>query len=113
VSTYVITFDLNYTGATNPPKPQEIDEGSKVTLPSPAPTRTGYVFGGWFLNAAGTGAAWDFGTDTVKKDITLYAKWTRNTYKVTFDTGGVAPVPAIQDVPYGDYAKIPADTRHC
>jgi uncharacterized repeat protein (TIGR02543 family) len=182
VRRYTVTFDLNYTDAPNPPKPQELDADGKATPPA-VPVRTGYAFGGWFTDAAGTGAAWDFalntvttnlglyakwtrntykvtfdtggvaptpetlpafpyddtieepaitktgytldgwykdaaktakwdfGKDTVKGDITLYGTWTRNTYKVTFDTGGVAPVPAIQDVPYGDYAKSPADIK--
>jgi uncharacterized repeat protein (TIGR02543 family) len=74
VRLYTVTFNLNYTGAPNPPSNQEIGEGGKVTPPA-VPVRTGYAFGGWFTDAAGTGAAWNFGTDTVKKDITLYAKW--------------------------------------
>jgi hypothetical protein len=53
---YTVTFDLNYTDAANPPKPQEIDADGKVAQPA-VPVRTGYTFGGWFLNSAGTGAA--------------------------------------------------------
>jgi hypothetical protein len=30
---------------------------------------------GWYRNAAGTGAAWDFDLNTVAEDIDLYAKW--------------------------------------
>jgi uncharacterized repeat protein (TIGR02543 family) len=97
VSTYVVTFDLNYTGAANPPKPQEIDAGDKVTIPTP-PKREGYTFDGWFLDAAGTGAAWDFALNTVTTNLDLYAKWTR-TYTVTFNLSGApgtAPVhPAV------------------
>jgi uncharacterized repeat protein (TIGR02543 family) len=104
---YTVTFDLNYTDAPNPPKPQEIDAGGKATQPA-VPARTDYVFGGWFLNAAGTGAAWDFGTDTVKKDVTLYAKWIKNPI-VTFNTGaGGSIVPALE-VPHGSAAARPAN----
>jgi hypothetical protein len=39
---YTVTFDLNYTGVPNPPKPQEIDAGGKATQPA-ALTRTGYT----------------------------------------------------------------------
>jgi uncharacterized repeat protein (TIGR02543 family) len=78
---YTVTFDLNYTGATNSPDNQKIDEVGKVTIPTP-PTRTGYTFGGWFTDAAGTGAAWDFDKDTVTEDITLYAKWMPLTFAV-------------------------------
>jgi hypothetical protein len=63
------------------------------------------------MDAAGTTRRWAFDINTVKGDTKLYAKWTRNAYKVTFNTGGVAPVPVVQDVPYGDYAKSPADIK--
>jgi uncharacterized repeat protein (TIGR02543 family) len=105
---YTVTFDLNYTDAPNPPKPQELDADCKITPPA-APKREGYAFGGWFMNAAGTGAAWDFGTDTVKKDITLYAKWTRS-YTVTFDLNytGAANPPKPQEIDVGGKATQPA-----
>jgi uncharacterized repeat protein (TIGR02543 family) len=105
---YTVTFDLNYTDAPNPPKPQEIDAGGKVTQPS-VPTLEGYTFGGWFTDAAGTGAAWDFGTDTVKKDVTLYAKWAHS-YTVTYDlnyTGSANPPPN-QEIGEGGNATQPA-----
>jgi uncharacterized repeat protein (TIGR02543 family) len=70
---YTVTFDLNYTDATNPPKPQEIDAGGKVTPPA-APTRTdGYFFEGWFTQASG-GTEYDFDSP-VTADIALYARW--------------------------------------
>jgi uncharacterized repeat protein (TIGR02543 family) len=108
---YTVTFDLNYTGAANPPANQEIDEGGKVTQPA-VPTREGYTFGGWFTDAAGTGAAWDFDTDTVKEAITLYGTWTRNTYKVTFYTGDAeyTPVP-LENVLYEDKITAPVITK--
>ncbi len=52
-----------------------------VTEPS-VPTRTGYTFGGWYTDAACT-SKFDF-TTQVRKDTTLYAKWTANTYTVTY-----------------------------
>jgi uncharacterized repeat protein (TIGR02543 family) len=108
---YTVTFDLNYTGTANPPKPQEIDAGGKATLPTP-PTRTGHTFGGWFLDAAWTGAAWDFALNNVTTDLHLYAKWTRNTYKVTFNTGGVEPTPEpLPAFPYDDTIEEPVVTK--
>jgi uncharacterized repeat protein (TIGR02543 family) len=106
VSAYVVTFDLNYTGAPNPPKPQEIDEGGKVTLPSPAPTREGYALDGWYKEAAGT-TKWDFDKGTVTEDITLYAKWTQIFYTVTFFVDGVF-YKAV-DAAHGDKATPPTD----
>lgn len=66
--------------------------------------RTGYTFGGW--NKA-DGTAWDYASDTVTDNITLYAKWTANTYTVTFDSTGGSAVDA-QAVAYGEKAKKPA-----
>lgn len=66
--------------------------------------RTGYTFGGW--NKA-DGTAWDHASDTVTDNITLYAKWTANTYTVTFDSTGGSEVDA-QPVAYGEKAKKPA-----
>ena len=66
--------------------------------------RTGYTFGGW--NKA-DGTAWDYASDTVTDSITLYAKWTANTYTVTFDSTGGSAVDA-QPVAYGEKAKKPA-----
>lgn len=48
-----------------------------ISAPSPDPTRTGYTFAGWYKEAACTNA-WDFETDKVTANITLYAKWTAN-----------------------------------
>ena len=56
-----------------------------------APTRTGYTFGGWYKEAACTNKISD-AEYTPTGDITVYAKWTANTYTVTYDynnaTGG-------------------------
>jgi uncharacterized repeat protein (TIGR02543 family) len=96
-----ITFNLNYTGATNTPPNQEIGEGGKITPPN-VPVRAGYIFGGWFTDAAGTGAEWDFDTRTVTTNLDLYAKWLQITYTVTFSLSE-APVtaPVHQAVPHG------------
>lgn len=51
------------------------------------PTRTGYSFIGWFLDE-NDDVAWNFTTDKVLEDITLYAKWELNEYTVEFDTDG-------------------------
>lgn len=82
---YTVTFDANGHGSA--PADQCITDGGKATQPTPAPTATGYTFGGWYKDADCTNA-WDFANDVVTSDITLYAKWTINTHTVTWNPAG-------------------------
>ena len=50
-----------------------MEEGTKITSPE-APTYAGFTFDGWYKEAA-LENKWNFTTDIVKADITLYAKW--------------------------------------
>ncbi|MBQ6067858.1 MAG: InlB B-repeat-containing protein, partial [Clostridia bacterium] len=60
---------------------------AKVTLPNP--TRGGYQFGGWFTNSACTTGQQAGGAEvTPTANITYYAKWTPNTFKVHFNGNG-------------------------
>lgn len=49
------------------------DYNSVIIEPTP-PTRTGYVFGGWYKEANCLNS-WDFITSTVTSDTSLYAQW--------------------------------------
>ena len=81
LTTYTVTFDKNGHGATTT---QTINSGEKATEPK-APTATGYTFGGWYTEAECTNL-FDFNT-AITGHITLYAKWTLDTYTVTFNAG--------------------------
>ena len=48
--------------------------GSKIAADEVTTTRAGYNFAGWYKDA-GLTEAWDYETDTVTSNITLYAKW--------------------------------------
>ena len=62
--------------------------------------RTGYTFAGWYK---ADGTVWNYASDKVTGDITLYAKWTPNIYTVTFDsTGGSEVITKTMDVAYGE-----------
>ena len=50
-----------------------VNRMSLITKPQD-PTRSGYVFLGWFKDSAYT-TLWDFSKDSVSQDMTLYAKW--------------------------------------
>ena len=73
-ATYTVTFDANGHGTA--PSNQTITSGSKASTPT-EPTDDGWTFGGWYKEADCTNE-WDFDTDTVTADTTLYAKWIEN-----------------------------------
>ena len=87
VATYTIKYRANYSGGTNPDD-QTKTWGTPLTLRS-AMTRTGYTFGGWNTNNSGTGTNYAAGA-SYKSDsaVTLYAKWTANTYTVKYNANG-------------------------
>ena len=82
------------------------------------PTRTGYTFGGYYTAADGGGTQyykadgtsannWDIASET-----TLYAKWTANTYTITWDANGGIVDPATSTYIYdGDPVNLPTPTR--
>ena len=61
------------------------DTNLRSYLPSD-PERSGYNFGGWYLNYQCTGMNLVTSNYYVKEDITLYAKWTSNSVTV-YETG--------------------------
>lgn len=71
VTKYTITFSLNYTGASTY-KTVEVEAGETVSKPSD-PTRSGYIFNGWFEDSDCL-SLYNFST-AVTSDITLYANW--------------------------------------
>ena len=68
--TFKVTFDSMSGSAV---EPVTALYGTLVQKPSD-PTRTGYVFVGWFKQAD-LSEEWDFSSDTLTENITLYAKW--------------------------------------
>jgi uncharacterized repeat protein (TIGR02543 family) len=86
-----VTFNANGHG-TAPAALTGVTSGSTISAPT-APTASGYTFGGWYKEAGCT-TAWDFASDTVTANTTLYAKWTASTYTVTFNANGHGTAPA-------------------
>ncbi|GHT72660.1 hypothetical protein FACS189456_1780 [Bacteroidia bacterium] len=101
---FTVTFDENGGGSTTAPR--VVEEGGKVTAPA-NPTRTGYTFGGWYAEAACT-TAWNFASDVVIANTTLYAKWTQNTYTVAFNTQGGSAAASLTGVAHGSTISAPA-----
>ena len=87
---------------------QMLPSAGLATCPDDPTAKTGYTFGGW--NKA-DGTAWDYANDTVTGDITLYAKWIPNTYKLTFNTNGGSDATP-KNVTYGElFGELPVPVR--
>ena len=119
-STYTVTYDKN--GATSgsvPTDATKYNSGATVTVKGNSGNlaKTGYTFAGWNTKADGTGTTYaaETGTFTISSNTTLYAKWTANTYTVTWivdgetkrtDTGVAYNTskiaPTVSPVPCGD-----------
>ena len=106
--TYTVTFDSKGGSAVDS---QLVIEGDFVLEPGD-PTRSGYTFAGWFQESA-CNNPWDFASDTVTANRTLYADWDARTYTVTFDArGGTTPSPANIIVTYDEaYGTLATTSR--
>ena len=69
-SSIVITFNYNYSGSTS--STVTLTNGPTLSRPT-NPTRSGYVFTGWYTNSSCT-TRYEF-TGTITGDMTLYAGW--------------------------------------
>lgn len=114
---YTVSYNFNGAEGTAP-ESVKITEGSTITIEPQAPVRDGYDFGGWFTEATCINK-FVFGPNGTKvtKDLTLYAKWTKQTviYTVYFDLNGkTGTAPEALQIPEGgtieDEPKVPIVT---
>ena len=79
-----VTYDTNYNGVYCV---DTLTAGEYLYYPT-VPTRSGYVFAGWYTDSSCTSK---FSFDTVlTDDITLYAKWVYQSYSGTVITPGTS-----------------------
>ena len=72
----------------------------------PVPTRTGYTFGGWYNGSTKVeNGAWN-----IASNVTLTAKWTANTYTVTFNPNGGSVSPTSKTATYDSSFSLPTPT---
>ena len=120
IITYTVTLYLE--GGSGGTTSVEVTYGS--TMPSAtAPTRPGYIFGGYYTGTNGTGTQyynvdmtsahdWDIDVYPINSGK-LYANWTPITYTVTFNPQKGSVDPTTKDVNYGNtYGELPTPTRH-
>ena len=79
---YTITYKLN-SGTNSSGNPKTFT-ATTATITLKNPTRKGYSFKGWYTNSKFTGSKVTKIAKGTKKNITLYAKWSKNTYKITY-----------------------------
>jgi uncharacterized repeat protein (TIGR02543 family) len=109
VNTYSVRFDAN--GGTVYPSENLVTYDSEYGE-LPTPTRTGYTFEGWFTSANG-GTKIDSSTKVaITSTQTLYARWTAQTYTVTFNANGGSVSTTSKSVTYDTaYGDLPTPTR--
>jgi len=98
---YTVSFEVS--GGSAVPS-QTVAHGEKATVP-PVPTKAGYTFEGWYTDDEGTNQ-YDFNTNVITANTTIYAKWKSLKYTVSFEVSGGSAVPN-QTVAHGEKATVP------
>ena len=117
-----VSYDTQGSGKQFPSI--SVSYGSKLTdAQLPNLSADGKLFGGWFKESGCT-SKWNKDTDTVTKDITLYAKWqnaspliplmpSTEVFTVTFSTRGLSTAPSEIKVANGEtISNMPANPTH-
>ena len=96
------------TNTTDAPKSNHTLTASwtpkSITLPNR--TKTGYTFGGWYKEKDCINKAGDAGDPyTPTSDITLYPKWTANTYQIKYNGNGATSGSMTNSTHIYDVAK--------
>lgn len=82
-------------------------DGAALTEPSPAPTKDGYSFDGWYKGYGWD--KWDFDTNKVSYTMTLTARWTENPPAPSYDDSD--PTYAVS-APTAENGKIAVSPRY-
>ena len=99
---YTLTWDAN-GGQTTTTTTQKYNE--EIQPPTTEPTREGYTFGGWYMDANCTTPL--ASGSKVYGDQTFYAKWTSEPVKVNYyDTRQGTSLVTTQEYNYGDNLNL-------
>lgn len=108
----------NANGGDNAPKEQDKPYGTNVNITEEKPERTGYTFAGWSQNPSAEIGEYKAGEKVpnlaVSGEVTLYAIWQPNEYKIKYitydDDGNPVQMQAETFAKYGTgmitFAKI-------
>lgn len=102
INSYTLTFNTNGGSAI---APITQDYNTPISAPT-EPTKTGHTFAGWF---ADTDLTIPFVFSMMPAgNTTIYAKWTINSYTISFDSNGGSPVTSITQA-YNTAVSAPSD----
>ena len=87
----------------------ETEFNKTVSEPS-SPSKTGYVFDGWFEDNQTFTVSFD-SSKSYNKDVSFYAKWKAAQYTVTFDTNGGTSDVQSANVTFDELITLPTPTR--
>jgi uncharacterized repeat protein (TIGR02543 family) len=111
-----VTFNANDGSGSPATATQSIASGVSTALTSNSFTRTGYTLAGWNTNTDGVSGISYTNTQsvTITSGMTLYAKWTINTYTVTYNgnsnSGGSVPTDLSSPYNYNSIVTVKANT---
>lgn len=87
---YTFTYDANSADSGSVPTEtsKQITQTATIKANTGSLTRAGYTFGGWNTQSNGSGTNYLSGAifTVGSSDVTLYAKWSANTYTVTYNS---------------------------
>jgi len=108
-----VTVMFNMSGGDTSLPSIMVPAGSSITLP--APTRSGYIFNGWYTSIAGATKAGDAGDSFVVPDgratMELYARWSSGEVMVTYNANGGNVLPSSEIVSAGSTVILPVPIR--
>ncbi len=109
ITAYSVTFNGN--GGTSASPSKDVSYLTEYgTLPTA--TKTGYTFVGWYTSATGGKKIETYTVYSSASDVTLYARWSANSYIVEFDANGGIVSTANKNVIYdSSYGIMPTPSR--
>lgn len=89
---YTFTYDANSADSGSVPTEtsKQITQTATIKANTGNLVRAGYTFGGWNTQSDGTGTNYLSGSlfTVGSSNVTLYAKWSANTYTITYNSNG-------------------------
>lgn len=110
---FTLTYQANggvlpVVGGISQPAPEIRNNQAIANLASAVPTRVGYTFAGWNTLVGGTGTNYNSSASFTMpaENTTLYAKWTLNTYLLSYNTQGGSTAPSNATIGFGTTATV-------